>query len=90
MFQAVGVGIIGFGSYIVHVAQIDGSIFIVLVIGDIFIVAGIILVILVVVGIIGAALSSKIVLCQVIITPTSNNYYHLIQKYDIIIVYLNH
>ena len=56
---------IGFGSYIVHIGQIEGSVFIVLAIGDIFIVAGIILVILIVVGIIGAALSSKIVLCQV-------------------------
>ena len=62
---------IGFGSYIVHVAQIEGSIFVVLAIGDIFIIAGIILVILVVVGIIGAALSSKIVLCQVTSQPLS-------------------
>ena len=65
LFQAVGAGVIGFGSYIVHIGQIEGSVFIVLAIGDIFIVAGIILVILIVVGIIGAALSSKIVLCQV-------------------------
>ena len=58
---------IGFGSYIVHIARIEGSIFIILAIGDIFIVAGIVLVILVIVGVIGAALSSKIVLSQVTI-----------------------
>ena len=58
---------IGFGGYMVHVARLEGSIFIILAIGDVFIVAGIILVILVFVGVIGAVLSSKIVLSQVLL-----------------------
>ena len=64
---------IGFGSYIIHVAHIEGSLFVVLAIGDILIIAGIILVILVVVGVIGAALSSKIVLSQVTTISFTNN-----------------
>lgn len=76
-----------------HVAQIEGSIFIVLAIGDIFIVAGIILVILVVVGIIGAALSSKIVLCQVTTILTSNYHYRISSDRQLVYyytAYLNH
>ena len=57
--------VVGAGGYVVYVGHQEGSPLAIMVIGYIFIIAGILLTILVMVGILGAIHASKIVLGQV-------------------------
>ena len=63
--QVIAAAVISLGSYTVYVAHVEGSPTAIIAIGYIFIISGIVLLLLVVVGVIAAVFAAKIVLAQV-------------------------